>query len=142
MKQNKILIILGETQSIFSEILFKYFNSKEFLKNKKKIILIGSFELLLKQMKKLRFKLNLKSIKYLDEAKINQLNILNVNYNTKKIFSKISSNSKNYISNCFKIGLRLVKNDKNIILINGPISKKNFLKKKILRRNRIYSKQN
>ena len=36
MKINKVLVILGEPQSTFSEILFKYFNSKEFLKNKKK----------------------------------------------------------------------------------------------------------
>ena len=36
MKIDKILIILGEPNSTFSEILFKYFNSKEFLKNKKK----------------------------------------------------------------------------------------------------------
>ena len=36
MKINKILIILGEPQSTFSEILFKYFNSKEYSKNKKK----------------------------------------------------------------------------------------------------------
>ncbi len=36
MRINKIIIILGEPQSIFSEILFKYFNSKEFSKNKKK----------------------------------------------------------------------------------------------------------
>ena len=56
MRINKIIIILGEPQSIFSEILFKYFNSKEFSKNKKKIILIGSMSLLQKQMKKLKFK--------------------------------------------------------------------------------------
>jgi len=37
MKINKILIILGEPHSTFSEILFKYFNSKEFSKNKKKL---------------------------------------------------------------------------------------------------------
>ena len=36
MSINKILIILGEPQSTFSEILFKYFKSKEFKKNKKK----------------------------------------------------------------------------------------------------------
>ncbi len=132
MKQNKILIILGEPQSTFSEILFKYFNSKKFLKNKKKIILIGNLDLLTKQMKKLKFRLNLKLIKNLEEARINQINILNVNYNGKRIFSKISSISKNYISDCFKIGLKLVKDDKKIILINGPISKTNFLQKKYL----------
>ncbi len=132
MKQNKILIILGEPQSTFSEILFKYFNSKAFLKNKKKIILIGSVDLLLKQMKKLKFKLILNLINNLEESKINKINILNVNYNNKKIFSKITSGSKNYISNCFKIGLKLVKDDKNIVLINGPVSKKNFLQKRYL----------
>ena len=132
MKQNKILIILGEPQSTFSEILFKYFNSKKFLKNKKKIILIGNIDLLTKQMKKLKFRLNLKLVKNLKEARINEINILNVNYKGKRIFSKISSISKNYISDCFKIGLKLVKDDKKIILINGPISKTNFLQKKYL----------
>jgi len=132
MKLNKIIIILGEPQSTFSEILFKYFNSKEFSKNKKKIILIGSINLFQKQMKKLKFNLNLKSIENISEAKINELNILNVNYSNQKIFSKISSNSTKYISNCFRLGLNLIKNNKNIALINGPISKKHFLKKKYL----------
>jgi len=132
MKINKILIILGEPQSTFSEILFKYFSSKEFSKNEKKIILIGSISLLRKQMKKLKFNLNLKIINNLKEAKINELNILNINYNNQKIFSKISSNSKNYISECFKIGLNLIKKNKKIALINGPVSKKHFLAKKYL----------
>jgi len=132
MKINKILIILGEPQSTFSEILFKYFSSKEFSKNEKKIILIGSISLLRKQMKKLKFNLNLKIINNLKEAKINELNILNINYNNQKIFSKISSNSKNYISGCFKIGLNLIKKNKKIALINGPVSKKHFLTKKYL----------
>ena len=35
MKINKILIILGEPNSTFSEILFKYFKSKEFLQVQK-----------------------------------------------------------------------------------------------------------
>ena len=83
-------------------------------------------------MKKLKFKLILNLINNLEESKINKINILNVNYNNKKIFSKITSGSKNYISNCFKIGLKLVKDDKNIVLINGPVSKKNFLQKRYL----------
>ena len=132
MKINKILVILGEPQSTFSEILFKYFNSKEFLKNKKKIILIGSINLIRKQMKKLKFNLNLNLIENIKEAKNNELNIININYHNQKIFSKISSNSKKYISNCFKIALNLIKNNKKITLINGPISKKHFLNKKYL----------
>ena len=130
MKINNILIVLGEPQSIFSEILFKYFNSREFLKNKKKIILIGNMRLLEKQMKKLKFNLNFKLINNIDEAKNNRLNIINVNYNNKKIFSKISSDSRKYITNCFKIGFNLIKNKKKTVLLNGPVSKKHFLKKK------------
>ncbi len=132
MKLNKVIIILGEPQSTFSEIIFKYFNSNEFIKNKKKIIIIGSVNLLRKQMKKLKFNFNFMLIENIKEAKINKLNLLNVDYNNKKIFSKISSDSNEYISNCFKLGLNLIKKDKSIALINGPISKKYFLKKKYL----------
>ena len=132
MKINKILIILGEPQSTFSEILFKYFNSKKFSKNKKKIILIGSMNLLFKQMKKLKFNLNFNLIENIEEAKVNKINIININYDSKKIFSNLSSNSKIYISNCFNLGLKLVNKNNNTILINGPVSKKHFLKKKYL----------
>tara|TARA_Y100000741_G_scaffold242777_1_gene186052 strand:+ start:24 stop:989 length:966 start_codon:yes stop_codon:yes gene_type:complete len=132
MKVNKILIVLGEPQSTFSEILYKYFKSKESSKNKKKIILIGSENLFHEQMKKLKFNIKLNSIKNLKEAEINKINILNVNYNNKKIFSKISSDSSKYISNCFGLAFELIKKDKKIVLINGPVSKKHFLKKKYL----------
>jgi len=132
MKINKIFIVLGEPQSTFSEILFKYFSTKEFSKNKKKIILIGSINLLKKQMRKLKFRLNLKLIKDINQAQVNELNILNVDYNKNKIFSKITYDSKKYITNSFKIGFGLIKKNKNSVLINGPISKKHFLEKKYL----------
>ena len=128
MKINKILIILGEPNSTFSEILFKYFNSKEFLKNKKKIILIGSKSLLQKHLKilKINFKFKFRIIKYLKEANVREVNIININYNNKKKFSKISSNSSKYITNCFNLALGLIRNNENTALINGPISKKHF----------------
>ncbi len=132
MKIDKILVILGEPQSTFSEILFKYFKSKEFLKNKKKIILIGSLNLIKQHMKKLKYNLDLQLINNVKEAKINRLNILNINYNNGKIFTEISSSSKKYISNCFKVALNLIKINERTILINGPISKKYFLNKKYL----------
>ena len=132
MNINKIIIVLGEPQSTFSEILFKYFNSKEFSINRKVIILIGSMQLLKKQIKKLNLNLNLNHIKNINEAKIKKINIINIDYKSKKIFSKISYSSKKYISNCFNLALDLVKKNKKIILINGPISKKHFLDKKYL----------
>ncbi len=134
MKINRIIIVLGEPNSTFSEILFKYFNSKEFFKNKKKIIIIGSVSLLEKQTKILKVKLinNFKIISNINDAQIKKINIININYNNKKKFSKISFNSRKYISNCFELALNLIKNNKETILINGPISKKYFLKKKYL----------
>ena len=132
MKINRIIIVLGEPNSTFSEILFKYFNSKEFSKNKKKIILIGSKNLLQKQMKKLKFNFKLSTINHLNDASINKLNILNVNYINQKTFSQISSSSEKYISKCFEIAFELIKKNKKIALINGPISKKHFLKKRYL----------
>ncbi len=129
---NKILIVLGEPNSTFSEILFKYFNSNEFLKNKKKIILIGSMSLLIRQMKilKVKLKTNLNVIENIKDTQVKKLNIININYNHKNNFSRISSDSKKYISNCFELAFNIIKNDKKTLLINGPISKKHFLKKK------------
>ena len=46
-----VFIILGEPNSIFSEILLRYYTSRQFKKNKKKIILIGCKKLFEKQMK-------------------------------------------------------------------------------------------
>jgi len=134
MKVNKILIVLGEPHSTFSEILIKYFNSKEFIKNKKKIILIGSKSLLENQAKilKVNLKNNIKLIDNINEAKVKNLNILNINYTNKKNISKISSNSIKYISNCFDLAFNLIKKNKKTVLINGPVSKKYFLKKKYL----------
>ncbi len=132
MKINKVLIVLGEPQSTFSEILFKYFKSKQFSENKKKIILIGSKNLIVKQMKKLKFNLKFNLIKDIQDAKIKKINFINSNYNGQKKFSKISSNSKRYISNSFKIALDLIQHNKNIALVNGPISKKYFLNNKYL----------
>ena len=120
MKINKILIILGEPNSTFSEILFKYFNSKEFFNNKKKIILIGSQSLLQKHLKilKINLKFKFRIINHLKEANVRELNIININYNNKKKFSKISSNSSKYITNCFNLALRLIRNNEKTALLN------------------------
>ncbi len=128
MNTKIILIILGEPNSIFSEILFKYFKSKKFKKSRKKIVLIGSYKLLLMQMNKLKYNVKFNQISIIDNS-IKKLNIINVNYKFKNAFSEITEHSSVYIENCFKLGLKLVKKNKVFALINGPISKKHFLKK-------------
>ena len=59
-------------------------------------------------------------------------NIIDVKFKYVKIFDKISNKSNKYISNCFLIANKLLKSKKAHSLINGPISKKNFLKDKYL----------
>jgi 4-hydroxythreonine-4-phosphate dehydrogenase len=60
------------------------------------------------------------------------INLIDINYQTKKAFEKISSKSNEYIESSFKIALKLIKNKISNKLINGPVSKKFFLKKKFL----------
>ena len=125
-----ILIALGEPNSTFSEVLFKYFCSIKFKKTNKKIVLVGCKDLLQRQMKKLRYKLTLNEISNIKYSKSNEINIINVDYKFKKIFNKITSQSNKYIKNCFDLSFKIIKKNKSIGFINGPISKKHFLKKK------------
>jgi 4-hydroxythreonine-4-phosphate dehydrogenase len=87
-------------------------------------------------MKKLRFNFKIntvdKDFTKLDALNNKQINLVNVNYNYKRCFEKISSKSNDYIKNCFDIALEILKRDKLTKFINGPISKKYFLKGKTL----------
>ena len=131
MKNKPIIIVAGEPNSIFLEILFKSLKTKKF---KSPIILIVSLKTFLLQMKFLNFnhKFVVLDTKYLNFNKIQKdvINIINVNYNSKKTFEKISIKSKNYIEKCFNIALHIIESGITDKLINGPISKKYFLKKK------------
>ncbi len=123
---DKILIVLGEPFSIFSEILFKYLKSSKFKKNNKTIIIIGNLNLFKKQMKKLKYNFVFNLIKDPDFATHGKINIINIEFSFSKIFDKISNKSRNYIYRCFKYSLNILKKKKNFALVNGPISKKHF----------------
>tara|TARA_Y100001958_G_C21213293_1_gene538822 strand:+ start:928 stop:1890 length:963 start_codon:yes stop_codon:yes gene_type:complete len=131
MNTKYILIILGEPYSTFSEIIGKFFiNNNKF---KKKIIIIGNIKLLKAQLKKLNYLFLLNEIENIGDAKKNIVNIIDVNFSYKKIYSRISNKSNNYLKECFDVALDIIKNNpEKCILINGPISKKTFLKKKYL----------
>ena len=130
MSTNKILIILGEPNSTFSEVLFKYFRSKFFKHNKNKIILIGNKKLFQSQMIKLKYNFKIKEISSLKKSTTKEINIINVDYKFKKTFSEITSNSKKYIEKCFELGLKIMGEKKAQFIVNGPVSKKHFLNKK------------
>ena len=131
MSSKPILIIAGEPYSVFSEIFFK---TLKIYISKKPLILIGSKNLFEKQMKKLGFdfKFNLinKNLKNNLLKKKNTINIIDVNFKFKKIFDKISESSNNYILESFKIAHEILKRKKVSGLINGPVSKRTFLKNK------------
>ena len=128
-----IIIVAGEPNSIFSEIFFKSFKNKSF---KSPIILIASKSLIELQMKRLKIKKKIKLITFanlkknhLDNKKIN---LFNVSFNQKKAFDKISNKSNYYIKKSFDIALKILSKKITNKFINGPISKKFFLKKKYL----------
>ena len=131
-----ILVVSGEPFSVFNEIFIKSLNSVEVKKIKKPIILIGSYDVLLSQMNKMNFKYSINLINK-DKIKFNQLstkkiNLINVNFKFSKTFDKISNKSNSYIAECFATALNLLKKKNYMGLINGPISKKHFLKKNFL----------
>ena len=131
MNSKIILIVLGEPNSIFSEVLFNYFKSNNFLRNKHRIILIGSKRLIQKQMERLNYSFYINEIFDIKNAKKKKINIINIDYKFIRPFTKISSSSNRYIEECFDKALQILKSFKLSKLINGPVSKSHFLKKKI-----------
>tara|TARA_A100001011_G_scaffold182456_1_gene191272 strand:+ start:7573 stop:8538 length:966 start_codon:yes stop_codon:yes gene_type:complete len=130
MNSNIILIVLGEPNSTFSEILFRYFKSNNFKKSTNRIVLIGSKKLFKEQMKILKYNFHLNEISDINKSTKTKINIINVEYKFKKAFTKISGISNKYLENCFNLAIKLIKINNLNKLINGPISKTHFLKKK------------
>ena len=130
MSFKPIIIVAGEPNSIFFELFFKVIKKKI----KSPIILIASKKLILKQAKILKTKINFSITNELDVIKkknnLKKINLINVDFNQSSGFGKITSKSNDYINLCFDIAIKLLKNKISNKLINGPISKKNFLKKK------------
>ena len=128
-----IIVVAGEPNSIFSEIFFKSLKIKKF---NSPIILIASYNLIKLQMKKLNIHKKIRLIKTLDlkDKRLNnkKINLIDVTFRQKKAFDKISDKSNNYIKKSFDIALKILNKKISNKFINGPISKKFFLKKKYL----------
>ena len=128
-----IIIVAGEPNSIFFEIFFKVMKNNKF---KSPIILIGSKNLLQKNIKFFKSKINVNEIEYSKEdllkTNLTKINLINIEYDQKKIFEKISTKSNRYIRDSFKIAIEILNNGITNKFINGPISKKYFLKRKYL----------
>jgi len=129
MNTKPIIIVTGEPNSIFIEIFLKALKYRRY---KKPIILIGSINILKLQMKKLRIKVKINSLELSKLKDYNldnrSINLINVNYKQNIAFRKISNKSNRYIKNCFEVAFKLIKENYTDKFINGPISKKFFLK--------------
>ena len=133
MNYKPIIIVAGEPNSIFFEIFFKSLRYKKF---NSPIVLIASYNLIKLQMKKLNInkKINLINALNFENYRLNnkKINLININFNQKSAFDKISSKSNVYIQKSFDTALKILKKNISNKFINGPISKKFFLKKKYL----------
>ena len=133
MNYSPILIVSGEPNSVFLELFFKVLKKD---KIKSPIILISSKKLLTLQMQKLEFKKKIKLLKIskLKSYKLDNktINLIDVKYNPGKAFEKISKKSNIFIKNSFDLAFQIIKKNSIHKFINGPISKKQFLKNKFL----------
>jgi len=133
MKFKPIVIIAGEPNSVFIELFLSIIKKNKF---KNPIILICSKNILFRQSKALKIKFNINELDknnfFLNPTKLKKINIINVDYDQKKAFQKISSSSNKYIKDSFDLGLKIMQSGISNKLINGPISKEKFLTNKYI----------
>jgi len=130
MNYKPIIIVAGEPNSIFFELFFKVIKKNI----KSPIILIASKKLISKQAKILKKKISFSITNELEIIKkknnLKKINLIDVDFKQSSGFNKITPKSNHYIATCFDIAIKLLKNNVSNKFINGPISKKTFLKKK------------
>ena len=133
MGKEPIIIVSGEPNSIFLEIFFKSIKSHHY---KSPLIIITYKKLLKRQMEQLGFffELNIinKNFNKFNELNNKKINLIDINYEFNNCFEKISSKSNSYIEKSFDVALKIILENKLSKFVNGPISKKYFLRGKTL----------
>ena len=128
--KKKIIIVAGDPNSINCEIISKTWRAIN-TSIKRKIYLIGNFNLINKQFKKLKRKVSIIKVKQLeDNSSPNKLKIIDIPLNFKNPFKVSLQNSKKYIYESFNLAHKLAQNKKVKGLINCPIDKKLLNKSK------------
>ena len=141
MLRNPILIVPGQLDSIFFEILFKILKKKKFLSP---LILICSSDNFKMNAKRFNFSGNIRLI----NSKFNNNNLNNKVFNLIDIKIDINKNKTNqtkyhnqYIKDCLETAFKILKSKKTNKFLNGPINKKRFLNKKFLGMTELISKR-
>ena len=127
--KKKIIIILGEPNSISSEIFLKSLNYIK--KTKLSFIIIGNYSLLKKQANYLNMKINI-NFNLSDINKLNdkKFNFINIKHNQIKPFDLRPIKSDIFIKKSFETALTLIKKKLANGIINLPINKSKFTKNK------------
>ena len=127
--KKSIIIILGEPNSISSEIFLKSLNHLK--KTKLNFIIIGNYSLLEKQADYLNLKINTNfNFSKFDNLNNIKFNFININYKQNKPFDLKSNKSDIFIKNCFECAVHILKKKLASGLINLPINKSKFTKNK------------
>jgi 4-hydroxythreonine-4-phosphate dehydrogenase len=127
--RKKVIIILGEPNSISSEIFFKSLNYLK--KIKLNFIIIGNYSLLNKQANYLNFKINENfNVCTPDNIKNRKFNFIDIFCNQKKTFNFREEKSITFIKESFECAFSILKKKIASGLINLPINKSKFTKNK------------
>jgi 4-hydroxythreonine-4-phosphate dehydrogenase len=128
VKKN-IIIVLGEPNSISSEIFLKSINYIK--KTKLNFIIIGNYSLLKKQANYLNFKKNINfSLSKIDNLRKTKFNFINIDYKQSKPFDLKTNKTHVFVKKCFECAIFLLKKKLASGLINLPINKSKFTKNK------------
>jgi 4-hydroxythreonine-4-phosphate dehydrogenase len=126
VKKN-IIIVLGEPNSISSEIFLKSINYIK--KTKLNFIIIGNYSLLKKQANYLNFKKNINfRLSKIDNLPKVKFNFVNIDYKQLKPFDLKTNKSDKFVKKCFECAVLLLKRKLACGLINLPINKSKFTK--------------
>ena len=121
--RKKIIILAGDPNSINTEIIFKTW--KKLNKSiKKRLCIIGNYNLIRDQFKILKIKIKLNKIKNIeDKIDIKKINIFNVNLNFTNPFKVSNVSASNYVKNALNLAHKLSSQKLVDGFINCPINK-------------------
>jgi len=128
VKKN-IIVILGEPNSIASEIFLKSQNLLK--KSNLNFTIIGNLKLLKEQANNLDLKININFyVSKINNLKNKKFNFININYKQAKPFDLKSNKTDVFIKRCFECAVLMLKKKLASGLINLPINKSKFTKNK------------
>ena len=127
--KKKIIIILGEPNSISSEIFLKSLN---YIKQTKlNFVIIGNYDLLKKQAEYLNLKININfNLSDINNLNDKKFNFVNIQYRQRKPFDLRFIKSDIFIKKSFESAILLIKKKLANGIINLPINKSKFTKNK------------